>query len=87
MDETQAKWMKSVDQRLSYAAGQILALNIAVGCLLKTHPHPAAAVRAMQQESEDAMSHLLPSSLDDAFLEGMALVRNRLLYGDENAGE
>jgi len=81
MSEANQKWMESVDQRLSYMAGQMLALNIAIGCLLKTHPNPATATKAMQQECEDAMSHLLPSTLDDAFLEGMALVKNRFLYG------
>src|SRR3569832_1175573 len=78
VDEKIAKWMKSIDQRLSYAAGQIQALIIAVGCLMKTHPKPIAAANALQRDSEDAMSHLLPSTLDDAFLEGMALVKNRL---------
>lgn len=82
MEDMNAKWEKSVNQRLSYIAGQLFELNIAVGCLLKTHPNPAAAMRAMQKESEDAMSHLLPSSLDDAFIEGMSLVRNRLLQGN-----
>lgn len=81
MSDQNQKWATSVDQRLSYVAGQIMALNIAVGCLLKTHPNPGAATAAMQKECEDAMSHLLPSSLDDAFLEGMALVKNRFLYG------
>ncbi len=63
-------------------AGQVLALNIAVGCLLKGHPNPGLVTQAMQKECEDLMSHLLPSMLDDAFLEGMALVRNRFLFGD-----
>lgn len=82
MSELNQKWIASVDERLSYVAGQIMALNIAVGCLLKTHPDPGSATKAMQKECEDAMSHLLPSSLDDAFLEGMALVKNRFLYGN-----
>jgi hypothetical protein len=81
MSEPNRKWESSVDARLSYVAGQVMALNIAVGCLLKTHPDPGGATRAMQKECEDAMSHLLPSTLDDAFLEGMALVKNRFLYG------
>ena len=84
MSELNQKWMASVDQRLSYAAGQIMALNIAIGCLLKTHPAAGAATKAMQKECEDAMSHLLPSSLDDAFLEGMSLVKNRFLYGNND---
>src|SRR3569832_1191956 len=79
VDEINAKWMKSIDQRLSYAAGQILALNIAVNCLMKTHPNPIAAVYVLQLDSEDVMSQKQPSTLDDAFLEGMALVKNRLL--------
>lgn len=78
----QQKIPPSIEQRLSYVAGQVLALNIAVGCLLKGHPNPAIVTAAMQKECEDAMSHLLPSMLDDAFLEGMALVRNRFLFGD-----
>lgn len=82
MSEQQPKKPPSIEQRLSYMAGQVLALNIAVGCLLQGHPNPAAVTEAMQKECEDAMSHLLPSMLDDAFLEGMALVRNRFLYGD-----
>jgi hypothetical protein len=72
----------TIEQRLSYMAGQVLALNIAVGCLLKGHPNPAKVTEAMQSECEDAMSHLLPSMLDDAFLEGRALVKNRFLFGD-----
>ncbi len=80
MSDANQKWMKTVDQRLSYVAGQIMALNIVVGCLLKTHPAREAAAAAMEKECEDAMSHLLPSSLVDAFLEGMALVKNRFLY-------
>lgn len=75
----------SVEERLSYLGGQLLALNIAVGSLLKTHPNPAAATRMMESECEDAMSHILPSMLDDAFMEGMSLVKNRFIYGD--AGE
>lgn len=81
MSEQHPKKPPSVEQRLSYMAGQVLALNIAVGCLLKGHPNPAAVTESMQKECEDAMSHLLPSMLDDAFLEGMALVRNRFLFG------
>lgn len=82
MSEQQPKQQPSVEQRLSYMAGQVLALNIAVGCLLKGHPNPAMVTAAMEKECEDAMSHLLPSMLDDAFLEGMALVRNRFLFGN-----
>jgi hypothetical protein len=82
MSEQHPKNPASVEERLSYMAGQVLALNIAVGCLLKGHPNPALVTEAMQKECEDAMSHLLPSMLDDAFLEGMALVRNRFLFGN-----
>ncbi|MGV3742125.1 MAG: hypothetical protein ACO1NO_07440 [Burkholderiaceae bacterium] len=82
MSELPPKKPASVEQRLSYMAGQVLALNIAVGCLLKGHPNPSAVTEAMQKECEDVMSHLLPSMLDDAFLEGMTLVRNRFLFGD-----
>lgn len=78
----QQKIPPSIEQRLSYVAGQVLALNIAVGCLLKGHPNPAIVTAAMQKECEDAKSHLFSSMLDDAFLEGMALVRNRFLFGD-----
>lgn len=85
MNEMNQKWMASVDKRLSYMGGQVLALNIAVGCLLKTHPLHASAARSIHQECEDAMSHLLPSMLDDAFLEGMTFVKNR--FRIEDAGE
>lgn len=82
MSEQQHNKTPSIEERLSYMAGQVLALNIAVGCLLKGHPNPAIVTAAMQKECEDAMSHLLPSMLDDAFLEGMSLVRNRFLFGE-----
>ncbi len=82
MSEQHSKMPPSIEQRLSYMAGQVLALNIAVGCLLKGHPDPALVTETMQKECEDAMAHLLPSMLDDAFLEGMALVRNRFLFGE-----
>jgi hypothetical protein len=82
MSERHPKNPPSLEQRLSYMAGQVLALNIAVGCLLKGHPDPGKVTTAMQNECEDVMSHLLPSMLDDAFLEGMALVRNHFLFGD-----
>jgi hypothetical protein len=84
MSEQNHRKPPSLEERLSYMAGQLLALNIAVGCLLKGHPDPGAVTAAMQQECEDAMSHLLPSMLDDSFLEGMSLVRNRFLFGDTN---
>ncbi|MDQ9170358.1 hypothetical protein Q8A64_08025 [Oxalobacteraceae bacterium R-40] len=84
MSEQSPKKPASMEERLSYMAGQVLALNIAVGCLLKGHPDPAMVTEAMQQECEDAMSHLLPSMLDDSFIEGMSLVRNRFLFGDSN---
>lgn len=82
MREINPKWTESVDQRLSYMAGQLLAMNIALGCLLKGHADPSVVTNEMQKECEDAMSHLLPTMLDDAFLEGMALVRNRFLFGE-----
>lgn len=82
MSEQHPKKPPSIEQRVSYMAGQVLALNIAVGCLLKGHPNPATVTEAMHQECEDVMSHLLPSMLDDAFLEGMSLVRNRFLFGN-----
>lgn len=84
MNDLNPKWVESVDQRLSYMGGQLLAMNIAIGCLLKGHPTPSAVTNEMHKECEDAMSHLLPTMLDDAFLEGMALVRNRFLFGDES---
>ena len=77
MREINAKWLESVDNRLSYMGGQVLALNIAVGSLLKTHPRHDSAAKAIHRECEDAMALLLPSTLDDAFLEGMTFVKNR----------
>lgn len=81
MNEINPKWIESVDKRLSYMGGQVLALNIAMGCLLKTHPMHESAAKAIRQECEDAMSHLLPSTLDDSFLEGMTFVKNRFQSG------
>lgn len=81
MSEQNPKKPPTLEQRLSYMAGQVFALNIALGCLLKGHPNPAMVTEAMQNECEDAMSHLLPSMLDDAFLEGLSLVQNRFLFG------
>jgi hypothetical protein len=75
--EISLNWAESVDRRLSYMGGQLLALNLALGCLLQSHPRPAAVMEAMRRECGDAMSHLLPTMLDDAFLEGMALVQDK----------
>ena len=79
--------MKSEQERLeqlevtvAHALGQLLAANLAIGCLLRTHPDREAAGRMINEEYEQAVTQVLNTNFPEAFLDGMMTVRNRFLF-------
>lgn len=78
--KTEQERLEQLEKTVAHALGQLLASNLALGCLLRTHPDQENAARLINQEYEQALTQVLNTNFPEAFLDGMMTVRNRFLF-------
>lgn len=78
--KTEAQRIEQLEKTMAHALGQLLASNLALGCLIRTHSDPAAAKAMITQEYEQALTQVLNTNYPEAFLDGMLTVKNRFLF-------
>lgn len=78
--KTDQERLEQLEKTVAHALGQLLAANLALGCLLRTHQDREAAAAMINQEYEQAVTQVLNTNFPEAFLDGMMTVRNRFLF-------
>lgn len=78
--KTEAQRIEQLEKTMAHVMGQLLASNLALGCLVRTHSAPAAAAEMINREYEQAVTEVLNTNYPEAFLDGMLTVKNRFLY-------
>jgi hypothetical protein len=78
--KTDQERLEQLEKTMAHALGQLLAANLAIGCLLRTHQDQEAAKAMINQEYEQAVTQVLNTNFPEAFLDGMMTVRNRFLF-------
>ncbi|MDB5798606.1 MAG: hypothetical protein JWP36_2508 [Paucimonas sp.] len=81
--KTDQERLEQLEKTVAHALGQLLAANLALGCLLRTHPDRDAAASLINQEYEQAVTQVLNTNFPESFLDGMMTVRNRFLFKPE----
>ena len=78
--KTEQERLEQLEKTVAHALGQLLAANLALGCLLRTHQDQQAATRMINEEYEQAVTQVLNTNFPEAFLDGMMTVKNRFLF-------
>ena len=78
--KTDQERLDQLEKTLAHALGQLLAANLALGCLLRTHQNQDAARAMINHEYEQAVTEVLNTNFPESFLDGMMTVRNRFLF-------
>lgn len=80
--KTEQERLDQLEKTLAHALGQLLASNLAIGCLLRTHPDREKAAAMIHQEYEQALTQVLNTNFPESFLDGMMTVRDRFVLSD-----
>jgi hypothetical protein len=78
--KTEAERLEQLEKTMAHVMGQLLASNLALGCLLRSQPEPAAAAAMIESEYEKALTEVLNTNYPEAFLDGMLTVKKRFLF-------
>ena len=78
--KTEEERLEQLERTVAHALGQLLASNLAIGCLLRTHSNQQAAAAMITEEYEQALTQVLNTNFPESFLDGMMTVRNRFLF-------
>lgn len=78
--KSEAQRIEQLEKTMAHVMGQLLASNLALGCLLRTHPEREAAMAMISGEYEQALTEVLNTNYPEAFLDGMLTVKNRFLF-------
>lgn len=78
--KSDAQRIEQLEKTMAHVMGQLLASNLALGCLLRTHSHRDAAIAMITSEYEQALTEVLNTNYPEAFLDGMLTVKKRFLF-------
>ena len=79
--KTEAQRIEQLEKTMAHVMGQLLASNLALGCLLRLQSDHEAARRMIDGEFERALTEVLNTNYPESFLDGILTVKNRFLFG------
>lgn len=71
MEQNEPSEAQQLGQAIS---GMNFAMSAAIRALIKTHPHPQILQQALEEEFQQALSHVTASPMADRTLEAMHLL-------------
>jgi hypothetical protein len=78
--KTEAQRIEQLEKTLAHVMGQLLASNLALGCLLRLQAEREAAATMIDREYERALTEVLNTNYPESFLDGMLTVKKRFLF-------